>query len=294
MAIQHEAEPEASKMLQSESAGADADAAEGKPGSPIAAEAATAVEKDLPVVEAPKLDASEVVTSLLAKATNEVPKIPADESTGKASSPPVSARSLRFAPLAASVALAAALGSMVGSLSASGLVHLWPGAAAKSKAAEANALQATKIELAELSALKSNFEGATRSANGQFAKLGDRLDRVEHAQLDPAAKLAHIAEAIDRLEKKMAAASVAAPDTTGSVTSNPSAAPTDAKLTDRVLQDWIVQDVRGGRVLVASRYGGIFPVATGSFLPGLGRVETIKRQDGQWVVVTARGLITQR
>jgi hypothetical protein len=27
-------------------------------------------------------------------------------------------------------------------------------------------------------------------------------------------------------------------------------------------------------------------------LPGVGRVEGIKRQDGQWVVVTARGLIT--
>jgi hypothetical protein len=27
-------------------------------------------------------------------------------------------------------------------------------------------------------------------------------------------------------------------------------------------------------------------------IPGLGRVETIKRQDGQWIVVTARGLIS--
>ena len=32
--------------------------------------------------------------------------------------------------------------------------------------------------------------------------------------------------------------------------------------------------------------------APAALLPGLGRVEAIKRQDGQWVVVTARGVIT--
>jgi len=36
----------------------------------------------------------------------------------------------------------------------------------------------------------------------------------------------------------------------------------------------------------------IFEITGDSSLPGLGRVEGIKRQDGQWVVVTARGLIT--
>jgi hypothetical protein len=29
-------------------------------------------------------------------------------------------------------------------------------------------------------------------------------------------------------------------------------------------------------------------------LPGLGHVQTIKRQDGQWVVVTDKGLISER
>jgi hypothetical protein len=35
----------------------------------------------------------------------------------------------------------------------------------------------------------------------------------------------------------------------------------------------------------------MFDIATGSVLPGLGRVESVKRQDGQWVVVTAHGVI---
>jgi hypothetical protein len=38
--------------------------------------------------------------------------------------------------------------------------------------------------------------------------------------------------------------------------------------------------------------GDLFEITDDSRLPGLGRVEGIKRQDGQWVVVTARGLIS--
>ena len=112
-------------------------------------------------------------------------------------------------------------------------------------------------------------------------------------QAEPAAKLARIAEALDRLEKKnaMAAASAAAsPETTGTI---PSAAPaaSEAKSSDKVLQDWIVREARGGRALIENRHGGMFDITTGSVLPGLGRVESVKRQEGQWVVVTAHGTI---
>jgi hypothetical protein len=265
-----------------------------KPSDGPSAEPIKAVpKKDLPVVEAPKLDGSEPsAQTTFTFPSNETTK-PAGEVA--ASQPPV-ARSLRFALLAASVGFAAALGAVVGSLSASGLLHLSP-AATEHSDAEANALQAIKTELAELSALKASLDSATRGANSQFAKLADRLDRVERAQIDPATKLSHIADAIDRLEKKAGtpSAAAAAPETTGSIAASPPpapSAPTETKPSDRVVQDWIVQSVRGNRALVASRYGGIFVVASGSLLPGLGHVETIKRQDGQWIVVTERGVIT--
>ena len=58
-----------------------------------------------------------------------------------------------------------------------------------------------------------------------------------------------------------------------------------------MLQDWIVHDVQNGRALVESRYGGLFAVSAGSVLPGIGRVDTIKRQDGHWLVLTGRGAI---
>jgi hypothetical protein len=122
--------------------------------------------------------------------------------------------------------------------------------------------------------IKSGLDSAGRTTTSQFAKIADRLDR---------------------LDQRTAMAS----ETTGSIASPASApaaatpvAPDVPKLTDRILQDWVVQDVQNGRALVESRYGGVFDVGAGSMLPGVGRVDTIKRQDGQWLVLTERGTIT--
>jgi hypothetical protein len=290
-------EPEASKSPADKSVAASGDTP------PHQAES-KANAANLPVVWSPKLDAGaahaedfpqsdadEAMSGYADETMEEEASEPAAETAGRESL----SRSLRFATLAASVAAAAALGSFVGSLSASGVGHLWPAGAPSSTMAAANTQPAAKVELAELAALKANLDGAARNANGNFAKLADRLDRVERAQSEPAAKLAHISEAIDRLEKKIVTASAApaAPETTGSIANSPPPAPIEAMLSEKVLPDWIVQDVRGGHALVESAHGGIFDVTSGSILPGLGRVETIKRQDGQWMVVTARGLITQ-
>jgi len=249
----------------------------------------------LPMVVSPKLDGSEEADAAPAF---EASSHKSDEPKAQSAAAALLSRSLRFALLAASVASAAALGSFVGSLSAAGVMHVWPGAADGSTATAVNALPAGKTELAELSALKSGLDNATRVASGQFAKIADRLDRTERVQIESATKLAHVADSMDGLEKKVTAmaAATAAPATTGSIAGSAPPAPqgtADANFGDKVLPDWIVQDVRGGHALVENSRGAMFNVAAGGFLPGLGRVETVKRQDGQWIVVTARGLITQ-
>jgi hypothetical protein len=315
-------QPEAAKSPATEptSAGESASAgeassqqnAEGKVAASKAAAGAASVSK-LPVVWSPNLGAPDHIaddffdfgvnepggTESAASAADETAKKDKAETSGAPAGDMSASRSLRFALLAASVAAAAGLGSFVGS---SGVAQFWPAAPASASAGVATSgpQQSAKVELAELAALKANLDGASRSANGQLAKLAERLDRIEHVQADPAAKLAHIIETLERLEKKNVVASAAppaAPETTGSIAGAPGAAavaiPAEAKLPDKILQDWVIQDVRSGRALIQSRYGGIFDVTTGSILPGLGRIETIKRQDGQWIVVTARGLITE-
>jgi hypothetical protein len=203
-------------------------------------------------------------------------------------------RSLRLIMMAAPLAAAAALGSFAGSLTASGLTQLWPRVAPSSSSVAASDAQVPNAELAALSALKTYVEGAARNTNNQFATLANRLDRIERTQAEPNVKLARIAEAVDRLERErksaMAAAAApaaAAPEITGTVPNSPSA-PAEAK----ILPNWILHGVRGRHALVENRHGDLFEITDDSTLPGIGRVEGIKRQDGQWVVVTARGLIT--
>jgi hypothetical protein len=250
-----------------------------------------AVENHLPVVWSPKLEAADAggegssVEGADAPSKSHSGTI--NETPTETVAAPAPVRTSRLALLAASIALAALFGAFVGSLSASRLAHFWPAGEGHSGTVEAVAPPTVKADLAELGALKANLEGAIRNANGQLAKIAERLDHVERAQIDPTLKIAHIADTVDRLDKRGAAA----PEITGTVPpTQPSAA--DAKPQQRILQDWVVEDVRRGRALVLNRYGGVFDVSSGSVLPGLGRVETIKREDSEWVVVTARGLIT--
>jgi hypothetical protein len=129
----------------------------------------------------------------------------AQDGPGEAAAEPAShatlARSLRLAMFAAP--LAALLAAFVGSLSAVSIAQFWPHMAlSSSNVAVSDSVQAAKNELAELSALKmTDSEGALRNLNNPFARLSKRLDRTERVEADLNAKLAHIAEVVDRLEK---------------------------------------------------------------------------------------------
>jgi hypothetical protein len=52
-----------------------------------------------------------------------------------------------------------------------------------------------------------------------------------------------------------------------------------------------VRDVYRGVALLQSRAGGMVEVEAGDILPGLGRIDAVRRQDGHWVVITTRGTI---
>jgi hypothetical protein len=173
----------------------------------------------------------------------------------------------------------------------------------------------TRID-AELAALKEL--GAAESA-----KINERIEKVEQMQAEPAARLAKLNEAMDSLPgpaapvpapvtavaaPKQAAApkqtaaprETAAPkETTASI--QPSAAapkpeitrPAAAERQPGVVEGWTVRDVADGGALIEGRRG-MFEVFAGDTVPGLGRVDAIKRQDGRWVVVTPKGLIVAR
>jgi hypothetical protein len=238
-------------------------------GDAAAKEANASLVINLPAVVTPNLDPKN-----LGAKQDQVEDTAADASSAPAP-PAAPARSRRFALLAASVAFAAAFGSFVGSVSGSGLARLLfpppvPPAPAIGVENTLAAVHEIKLQLASIAALKANLENATRTATSQYAKIADRLDRIDQRN-------------VAVVETTASLPAVSAPTTSP---------PAEPKLNDRVLQDWIVHDVRNGRALVESRYGGLFAVGAGSVLPGIGRVDMIKRQDGHWVVLTARGTIT--
>ena len=148
----------------------------------------------------------------------------------------------------------------------------------------------------------------------QFNKTSERLDKVEKAQAEPAAKLAKLNEAVEKLRATPVAAAApvrAAKDVTGSIASV-ATVPATASKSDQAkseaakpeaakpevarlptVEGWVLRDVDHGGALIEGRRG-MFEVYAGDPVPGLGRVDAIRRQDGRWVVVTSKGLIVAR
>jgi hypothetical protein len=208
----------------------------------------------------------------------------------------------RLAALAAGIALAAAVGTMGGAMATAEMARLWAGdsPAPVASTEESRALKDSIARITtDVAALKAAVDTSGRSANSQLVKLGDRLDRFERAQAEPAAKLAKLAEAIDRIERRTPGpnAAAAAHDTTGSIAAvAPSPPPQAVAVRDAgppVLEGWVVRSVYNGAALIQGRLG-LVAVERGDTLPGLGRIENIRRQDGRWVVVTSKGLILAR
>ena len=59
------------------------------------------------------------------------------------------------------------------------------------------------------------------------------------------------------------------------------------------VEGWVLRDVANGSALIEGRRG-MYEVFAGDPVPGLGRVDAIRKQDGRWVVVTSKGLIVAR
>jgi hypothetical protein len=199
----------------------------------------------------------------------------------------------RFTLLAASLALAAGLGGMVGALVTTSVTTGFTRAGAPAVAAggrtgiqEFQALKENVVQArVELAAIKAGIDAGNRNASAQFTRIAERVDRIERQQAEPAARLNKAVEAIERLSRADASP---AKDVTGSIPSLPvSGAPKPLGAVD----GWILRDVRRGTALIEGRMG-IIEVDQGDVVPGLGRIDAIRKQaDGRWVVVTTRGLV---
>ena len=204
----------------------------------------------------------------------------------------------RLAALAAVVVLAVMAGALGGVLATASLSRSAGDDAATSGD---RALEASVARIdSDVLALKASVDHTSKMGMAQFNKTSDRLDKLEKAQLEPAARLAKLSEAVDKLRATppaapapVAAAPVAPKEVTGSISPPAVAAPKAEVARLPTVEGWLLRDVANGGALIEGRQG-IFEVYAGDPVPGLGRVDAIRRQDGRWVVVTSKGLIVAR
>lgn len=163
---------------------------------------------------------------------------------------------------------------------------------------------------AEIASLQKTLDGAKGDAATKIEGLNARLEQSKQ----DAAQLAQLRERLDRFEKfaqtdKTPAAKRDEPETTGSVGRDPRRAadqqaaarpetpaqPVQDASRDapKVVRNWQVRDVQHGIALLEGR-DGMIEVMRGSRAPGMGRVRSIERRDGQWVVVTDKGVVLER
>jgi hypothetical protein len=204
----------------------------------------------------------------------------------------------RQAALAAVLALATVTGALGGALGTAGLGRF---VGEDATSANNRTFEATVARIdADILNLKLRVEHTYKTGMSQYNRTSERLDRVEKAQAEPAAKLAKLNEAVEKLRAASpvapaVAAPVAAKDTTGSIA--PAPTPADAPKVELArlptVEGWVLRGVSNGVALIEGRRG-IYEVYAGDPVPGAGRVDAIRRQDGRWVVVTSKGLIVGR
>ena len=272
-------------------------------------------------MEAPKVEASKAEPARIDDVKPEAPRFPGNVTImspgdrvgadAKAAPAEGSSGKRRIGAMAAVVALATVAGALGGALATAGFGKLMAGDSAQASSQSSSKDSALETSVAridaEIVALKASLEHTSRTTTGQLNKASDRLDKVEKAQAEPAAKLAKLGEAVDKLRTAQASAPTAAAapapakDITGSIPQQaaaaappaPAASPKPEVARMPTVEGWILRDVANGSALIESRRG-MYEVYAGDPIPGLGRVDAIRKQDGRWVVVTSKGLIVAR
>jgi hypothetical protein len=191
-------------------------------------------------------------------------------------------KALRGATVAVAIAIGATGGtfSAIGFLEYTQLTQVTEAAPMPTLVDETRAVWNAVTRLQnDVAVLKSNTESTPRtgssnpgssntsaSAPGPIPNLNERVDRIERR--------------IDALMTK---------EITGGL---PAAPP--PKVGQRApLAGYSVRDVYRNTALIQGGKIGMKEVSPGDNVPGLGRIHSIRQQDGRWIVVTSRGIIAQ-
>jgi hypothetical protein len=136
--------------------------------------------------------------------------------------------------------------------------------------------------------LNGSVERSQRELAAKLDQLQGRLERLEH-QTSSTSRTSHAP-----VEQPTAAKNVPLPvqPSTAPIPVEASK-PTTALTETKRIENWEVMEVVDGTAVLAGPRG-IIEVSSGDVVPGVGRVASIFRRGGRWVVATTKGVITSR
>lgn len=155
----------------------------------------------------------------------------------------------------------------------------------------------------QLSGMSENLDGlrtavdqSSKATSDRFGRFAENLDRIERVSSSSTAKLDRLAQAQPQAQPPTPVAaqpspampmmaSVAAPETTGSVSpAERSSAPRKA------VKGWSVRQAYEG-IAILQGPSGVVEAVLGQQVPNLGRIEEIRNENGRLVVETSGGVV---
>jgi len=175
-----------------------------------------------------------------------------------------------------------------------------PGQTTAAANAEIRNLRDTVAQLRkQLSGVSENLDGlrtavdqSSKATSDRFGRFAENLDRIERVSSSSTAKLDKLAQAQIQAPVQVAAqpspampmmASVAAPETTGSV-----AQIERSSVPRKVIKGWSVRQAYEG-IAILQGPSGVVEAVLGQQVPNLGRIEDIRNENGRLVVETSGG-----
>lgn len=145
-----------------------------------------------------------------------------------------------------------------------------------------------------LDGLRTAVDQSSKATSDRFGRFAENLDRIERVSSSSTAKLDRLAQVQVQPPAPVAAqpspampmiASVAAPETTGSV------APAERSSAPRkVVKGWSVRQAYEG-IAILQGPSGVVEAVLGQQVPNLGRIEEIRNENGRLVVETSGGVV---
>ncbi|UWU94496.1 hypothetical protein [Bradyrhizobium sp. CB1015] len=151
-----------------------------------------------------------------------------------------------------------------------------------------------------LDGLRTAVDQSSKVTNDRFGRFAENLDRIERVSSSSTAKLDKLAQVQAQAQAQAPApatvqtqpvsqgpmmAAVAAPEFTGSVP-----APERASAPRKAIKGWSVRQAYEG-IAILQGPNGVIEAVLGQQVPGLGRIEEIRNENGRLVVEASGGVI---